>query len=205
MFLPKIREIQEALVSLFTKPYTSRFPFEEYKAPEEFRGWPKYHEEFCLGCGSCAQVCPPQAITMTDDKEAGTRKLIINYGSCIHCGQCQEHCITEKGVQLSNDYSSATMDLKAPENFNTVEKELLLCEMCGDVVACADHLKWIRERLGAKAYAHPNLYLSLQKELIGDLPPSKPKSRIRREDQVKLVCPTCRYKIVVEDEFYHFH
>jgi formate hydrogenlyase subunit 6/NADH:ubiquinone oxidoreductase subunit I len=203
MFLPKIREIKEALVSLFSKPYTSRFPFEEYKAPEEFRGWPKYHEEFCVGCGTCAQVCPPQAITMTDNKETGKRTLTVNKGSCIHCGQCQEKCITEKGIQLSSEYSSATMDLNAPENFETIEKDILLCEMCGVVIACEDHLHWIKERLGAKAYAHPNLLLQMQKEFFG-LEPSKPKDRVRREDQIKLMCAKCRYKVVVEDEFYHF-
>ena len=203
MFLPKIREIKEALVSLFSKPYTSKFPFEEYKAPEEFRGWPKYFEEFCVGCGTCAQVCPPQAITMVDDNETGKRILTVNYGSCIHCGQCEEKCVTEKGIQLSNEYSGATMDLNAPHMFESVEKEILICEMCGAVIGCSDHLHWIKERLGAKAYAHPNLLLQTQKEFF-DLKPSKPKARVRREDQIKLMCAKCRYKVVVEDEFYHF-
>lgn len=201
MFLPKIREIKEALNSFFSKPYTSEFPFKEYKAPEEFRGWPKYYEEYCVGCGTCVQVCPPNAIEMIDDKEHGVRTLTINYTSCIHCGQCEEKCITEKGIRLSNEYSSATMDLKAPENFESVEKELLFCEICGDVIACKDHLHWIKERLGAKAYAHPNLLLQTQSEFF-DLAPSKAKDRVRREDQMKLVCPKCRYKVVVADEFY---
>ena len=202
MFLPKIRELKEALSSLFSKPYTSRFPFEPYEAPREFRGWPKYHEEYCVGCGTCEQVCPPKAIEMVDDRDRGVRRLTVNLASCIHCGQCQEKCITEKGIQLSNEYSSAVTDLKAPQVFETVEKELAICEVCGEVIACRDHLLWVKERLGARAYAHPNFMLEQQREFFG-LAPSKPKDVIRREDQIKLVCARCRNRIVVADEFYH--
>ena len=91
MFLPKIREIKEALVSLFSKPYTSKFPLEEYKAPEEFRGWPKYHEDFCVGCGTCTERCFFQAITLDD--ESGEIQVAID--KCIGCGLCTLTCPEE--------------------------------------------------------------------------------------------------------------
>jgi len=200
MYLPKIREIKEALTSFFTPPYTTKFPAESYIAPEEYRGRPKYDEEYCIGCGTCAQVCPPQAITVIDDKEKKIRTLTIDYCLCMNCGQCEEKCITQKGVRLTNDYFLAIMDKKDPTAFESIERELVICESCGEVVACRPHLLWIKERLGAKAYAHPNLLLETQSQFF-QVEASKVKDRIRREDQIKQVCPKCRNKIVVADEF----
>lgn len=200
MYLPKLREIKEALGSFFTAPYTTKFPFESYEPAEEFRGFPRYHEEDCVGCGTCAQVCPTRAITVTDDAETRTRTLTVDYASCIHCGQCNEHCITEKGITPTSEYAFPVADTKAPEMFESVEKELVLCENCGTPFACSDHLQWIRERLGAKAYAHPNLLLTIQAE-YGAIPDEAPKSRLRREDYMKQLCPNCRRTVVMVDEF----
>ena len=157
-----------------------------------------------MGCGTCAQVCPATAITVTDNTELRKRTLVINYTSCIHCGQCQEKCITEKGVMLGKDYSFSYLDKNDRNLLEQVEKELAICELCGEVIAPKDHIAWVSERLGAKAYAHPNFILTTQ-GLFFDVEPSLPKSRIRREDQIKLVCPKCRHMVVVEDEFYAFN
>ena len=200
MYLPKLREIKEALDSFFSKPYTTKFPAESFTARAEYRGKPRYHSDICVGCGTCAQVCPSKAISLTDDKEKKCRTLQVDYMSCMMCGQCEEKCITDKGIKLSNEYSLAVMDKKAPEVFETVDKELVICEVCGVPIGCRDHLKYVKERLGAKAYAHPNLLLFTQME-FAPLDPSKPKSRIRREDQIKEVCARCRQKVVVIDEF----
>lgn len=200
MYLPKLREVAEALKSLFSPAYTTKYPFKPYVAPEEYRGYPKYYEENCVGCGTCAQVCPTNAIEIFDDPKTRTRKLVLNYVSCSQCGQCEEKCITGEGIKLSSEYVLSTPDLQAPEVYETVEKELAICESCGKAFACHDHLLFVKERLGAKAYAHPNLLIETQRQFT-KLNPSSVKERVRREDIIKMMCPVCRHKTVVVDEF----
>ena len=201
MILPKVREIKEALVSLFSAPYTTKFPAQPDTESKRYRGMPRYDKTFCVGCGACAQVCPSRAIKMSDDSMRKVRTLQVDYGSCIQCGQCEEKCITApKGIANTNFYSLAVTDVKAPEDFETIERKLVLCESCGEIIACRDHLRWINLRLGAKAYAHPNLLLLTQAE-FAEVIASKPKESIRREDQIMTVCARCRQRIVTADEF----
>ena len=199
MYLPKIREVKEALSSLFSSPYTTKYPAVPYTAPKEYRGKPKYYVEECVGCGTCAQVCPASAIEVIDDIKKMKRTLRVNYCSCINCGQCEEKCITAKGIRCTNDYILSVTSIKAPEVYETCEKDLVICEICGEIIACGDHLLWIKERLGAKAYANPNLLLETQ-DLFFSSENYSAKERIRREDYIKEVCPRCRQKIVVADE-----
>ena len=200
MILPKVREIKEALVSLFSAPYTTKFPAQPDTESKRYRGMPRYDKNYCVGCGACAQVCPSQAIKMSDDPIRKVRTLQVDYGSCIQCGQCEEKCITAKGIVNTDFYSLAVTDVKAAAVFETIEKELVLCEACGGIIACRDHLRWINARLGAKAYAHPNHLLLTQAE-FASVHPSKPKESIRREDQIMIVCAKCRQRIVSADEF----
>ncbi|MCK9244770.1 MAG: 4Fe-4S binding protein, partial [Candidatus Marinimicrobia bacterium] len=162
--------------------------------------FPEYHEEFCVGCGTCAQVCPTNAIEVFNDLTTRKRTLRVDYTSCAQCGQCEEKCITGKGIQLSQKFDLSVADLKDDAVYNSVEKELAICEACGAIVACYDHLRFVKERLGAKAYANPNLLLITQQN-FSEIPPSSIKDRLRREDYVKILCPKCRHKVVVIDEF----
>jgi len=47
---------------------------------------PTVRRKKCVKCGSCAQACPVEAITMTDTGPS------INYATCISCFCCHEMC-----------------------------------------------------------------------------------------------------------------
>lgn len=202
MILPKMRELKEAFTSLFTRPYTSKFPFtkEPYVPVEQFRGKPIYDEENCVGCGTCAQVCPAEAIDMIDVPGEKKRILKVSYTHCIFCGQCEEHCITGNGIKLSNDYITATFSSDKDASNMQIEKELLVCPVCGTIIGTPDQLDWIIERLGPKAYGHPNLLVRIQNR-YSKIPDSNFKGKMRREDYYKLMCPKCRHEVALKDVF----
>ena len=43
----------------------------------------------CTGCGSCAEVCPTEAITIENDKAK------VDENECVDCGTCIEECQAE--------------------------------------------------------------------------------------------------------------
>jgi len=51
----------------------------------------------CKVCGACAEVCPPQAIALTD------KRVEIDYHTCIRCYCCQEVC-PEGAVRLQKGW-----------------------------------------------------------------------------------------------------
>lgn len=194
MKLPKIRELMEAVKALIKGPYTSRFPRKPHTPHPNFRGQPKYNDEKCVGCLACEQVCPVEAIDHEDRAERSnpTRVMIHYTDTCIFCGSCEAACIADQeGIHLSNDWELSFFDRK--ESYETIEKELQLCEMCGEVIACKDHLRWIAERVGELAYSSPTLYFSRLGSLgIIDENIVSALKDYGRADRVKILCARCR-------------
>lgn len=190
MRTPKLRELKEAIRSLISRPYTAKFPAEPTPVPEAFRGRPRFNEDECVGCGACANVCPPGAIEMEDDAQARMRRLTIRLDQCIFCGQCHANCLTEEGVRQTNEYDLATTnraELREP-----IEKALLVCEACGAVIGAEDHVRWVARRLGPLAFANPALLLTAMEELgLADKEPP-PSAELRRGDRLRVTCPRCR-------------
>lgn len=196
--LLQFRILKLALISLFSRPFTTRFPYEPYEPIKQFRGRPRYSEEDCIGCGACAEVCPSACIDVSDDAGADRpmRRFVQHLDACICCGQCQKYCPTEKGIRLTNEYDFVGF---APEDFEEkVEKELVLCERCGDIIAPLDQLRWLVKRLGLLAFANPTLMLVSQTEIsVVDEGVKTDSKEALRSQRVSIQCPKCRRKTSV--------
>ena len=194
MRLPKLRELAEAIKALIKGPYTSKFPKVPHVAHPNFRGQPKFNSDKCVGCYACEEVCPAGALGHEDILDKGVpRRVMIHYtDTCIFCGECQAACISDhEGIKLSNDWELSFFDRK--EAYETIEKELELCEICAAAVACKDHLKWISQRIGDLTYSSPTLYLSRLKSLgIIDANIISALKDQGRSDRVKILCAPCR-------------
>jgi hydrogenase-4 component H len=200
---PKLRELKEAVTALAKGPYTDRFPHAPATVTERYRGKPEYHEEDCVLCGACGEVCPPGAIEMVEERRVdGTalRRMVLHYDICIFCGQCQRACITDKGIVLSTNFDLALFQRR--EAVETVEGELLICDVCGQTITSRKHLEWIARRLGPIAYSNPNLVLtSWQKMGMVEDVAIRQSRPLRRTDTMRLLCPSCRRRLIQTDQW----
>jgi hydrogenase-4 component H len=187
------RILKQAIKSVFLPAYTTRFPAEPFEPQEAFRGRPRFHAQDCIGCGACAQVCPPKCIEVLDDPDASppTRHLVQHFDACIMCGQCERYCPTGKGIRMSTDWDVAGF---GPGDFEErIEKELVICEVCGDVLAPAGQLRWLAERLASARYANPTLMMFAGRELAYVEEGVKSQSvSFLRSDRMAIQCPRCR-------------
>ncbi len=201
MRYPKLRELKEAIVSLVTPAYTTRFPFESHTPFENFRGKPVVNEELCVGCQACANVCPPGAITFSDDKNTGQRTIKRDYGKCIFCGQCQDHCITGGGVKLSDKiFDLSTFDRSSL--VETQERELILCAFCHAVITTRDHLRYLYRKLGPKAFSSAlNLNILNEHLKLADAESTRVeiKDGLKRKDMFNILCPNCTRRVLIRD------
>lgn len=195
MRYPKIRELKEAIRALMSRPYTSKFPAEPHTPHRNFRGQPKFNAERCVGCLACEMVCPVDAIAHADhpDADPPTRTMIHYTDTCIFCGQCEAACIADhEGIKASNDWELSFFD-RPTESCETIDKALLLCEVCGEPFACRDHLEWIAQRLGELTYSSPTLYLQRLRRLgIADPNLVATLREGARSDRMKILCARCR-------------
>ena len=156
-------------------------------------------DDACIACGACAEVCPSRAIEVREnlEKKPATREMIWRYDLCIFCGQCERLCTTEKGVKLSNEFDLSTFD--RPSLHMEIEKNLVMCEDCGNIIATQAHLIWLLEKLGPYSSGNYTLIYTAQKELkvAEDLPSSVDPSEIKRSDLFRVLCPKCHHQVIV--------
>lgn len=206
MKYPKLRELREAVKSLFSKPYTIKYPVEPSIPPDRFRGKPEFTDK-CVGCGACGETCPAGAIELTDHvngteevSRAPFRRLVLHYDHCIYCGQCRANCPTEEGVKYTHEYELALFN--RDEAYVSTEKDLLLCEVCGAVISTLEHIQWLADKLGPQAYANMGLVLAGQRELTPLVGATrKDKAEIGRDDHVKFLCPRCQHDVFIKEEW----
>ena len=200
MKYPKLRELKEAVVSLLTPAYTTKYPGKEHIPFEKFRGKPVVDNDNCVGCETCANVCPPLAITFTDDSVKKIRTIKRDYGKCIFCGQCQDHCITGKGVILSDKiFDIATLDRTQVVEYQ--EKELLICRNCNAVITTKEHLLFLHRKLGPKAFSsvldlnvlNEKLKISEDQDIEVDI-----QDGLKRKDMFNILCPNCLRLVLIK-------
>lgn len=198
---PKLRELKEAIRAVILGPVTTKYPFEPHTPPDGFRGKPEFNTDKCVGCGACAEVCPSLSIAVLDMPEADPplRRLELRYDKCVFCGQCELNCTTEEGVQLSKEFDLAGLDRSG--FVESIEHDLVLCEVCGAIVGTIKHLRWVAEQLGAKAYANPTLIILADGSMEISTPdagrPGEPT--LPRNDMMRVTCPACRRTSVVRE------
>jgi len=202
MKYPKLRELKEAITALIKGPYTSKFPYKPHKPYERFRGRPYFHEDDCIGCTACAQVCPATAIEYKDEllNKHAVRKITVHWDICVFCGQCQANCPTEKGIILSQEFAFATTENRK-ELKQEIQKELVVCECCGEPIVPFDQYLWVAQKLGPLCFSNTSLilfYLRILDIALKDNNLPHKETELLRSDRIKVLCPSCRRQAVAK-------
>jgi hydrogenase-4 component H len=200
MKYPKIRELKEAVISLVTPAYTTSFPHKPHTPFKNYRGKPEVDDNHCVGCETCANVCPSNAITIEDDRKTGQRIITRDFGKCIFCGMCQQHCITGKGVVLSDQI----FDLAVFDRGKVVEKQekkLVICKNCQAIITTDEHIKYMHDKLGPKAFASTlNLNLLNEKLELAKKEDTEVEIQdgLKRKDMFNIICPNCMRSVLIQ-------
>lgn len=112
--------------------------------PESWTAQPQklYKKTKCIGCQSCVEVCPQQALELTPDGIKPTQN------SCILCGKCTEDCPSTALEMCGKEWPME--DLMAE-----VEKERSVMEDSGGGVTLC----------GGEPLMHPDYSLAILEEL----------------------------------------
>jgi NADH-quinone oxidoreductase subunit I len=86
-----------ALLNLFKKPVTTKYPVEKTYIPDDYRGLIGFDENLCIWCRRCETVCPPGAIVFSQDLE-GKQTYHFNRAVCIYCSECVRICPKEGAI-----------------------------------------------------------------------------------------------------------
>ncbi len=111
--------------NLQRQPVTLRFP-QRIAPPQAFRGTVHMDAERCVGCGTCAYVCAPSAISVTD----GITHYEWDYdpARCTFCGRCADLCPTRA---LAMEVERAPIYRQVGALRQVIRLAYPLCPECG--------------------------------------------------------------------------
>ncbi len=99
---------------------------EPREGADNLRGFHTNNWEECIGCGTCMDICPTEAIVMAErleleEKEGAFQvRPIIDYGRCCFCALCVDTCTTGS-LKMSKEYVYSNDD---PDAFLLMPEEL---------------------------------------------------------------------------------
>jgi formate hydrogenlyase subunit 6/NADH:ubiquinone oxidoreductase subunit I len=93
-----------ALKWAFSKPATTRYPFEPRKMIAGSRGQLVFDKATCVYCGVCVKKCPTSALQVI----RAEKKWIIDRLRCINCNACVEVC-PKKSLSMEEKHSAPTV------------------------------------------------------------------------------------------------
>ncbi len=85
------------------------------EAADNLRGFHTNDWDDCIGCATCEEICPTEAISMVErldvPEKAGElqQRPIIDYGRCCFCALCVDTCTTGS-LKMSKEYIYANTD-----------------------------------------------------------------------------------------------
>jgi len=91
----------------------SRLQSEPREAADNLRGFHVNDWEDCIGCATCEDICPTEAISMVerldikDEEGKLQQRPIIDYGRCCFCALCVDTCTTSS-LKMSKEYIYAS-------------------------------------------------------------------------------------------------
>ena len=92
--------------SLFKKPETVKYPFEQKPKPMGLKGHIHVDADACILCGMCDRNCATGCISV--DKAA--RTWSIDAFGCIQCGYCVTIC-PKNCLHMEPDYHPASVEM----------------------------------------------------------------------------------------------
>jgi hydrogenase-4 component H len=112
---------------------------------------------------------------------------------------CQQHCITGKGVTLSDKiFDLAIFD--RDKLIEKQEKNLVICKNCNAVITTDEHIRYMHNKLGPKAFASI-LNLNLLNEKLELVKKEDTEVEIRdglkRKDMFNIICPNCMRSVLI--------
>ena len=101
--------------------------------------------ESCTLCGTCATVCPPEALVQKEIQ--GRRQLFYDHSLCLGCNTCLPVCPERQqgAIQLRLEADLALLKQKAQV---ARESDAVYCERCGKPFASSHMVERIKELLG---------------------------------------------------------
>jgi len=119
-------KLKEAVICFGAGRVTLKYPFEPVQVPPKFRGKIKFDARKCIGCGGCANVCPPRAIVIEDMGEVS--RITLHLDRCVQCARCYEVC-PEDAIWPTDEFETATPDKADLKSDMTLY--MSSCQRCG--------------------------------------------------------------------------